>query len=124
MEQFGGLISIFGVVLIAQPASLFSGLQEPTVGSGIGESTYSTNDSRSDSSGVKVTPTQRLAAVGVAMLGVLGAAVCYYPSINCFRTRLIIVPSHLVRIHGYPLDWATCTSAYIGELFCTLVHGG
>ena len=75
VEQLAGLISLLGVVLIARPVSLFSESESPTVGSGATDGIPVTGHPSNEPSGLQVTPTQRLIAVGVAMLGVLGAAV-------------------------------------------------
>ncbi|KAJ8456284.1 hypothetical protein ONZ45_g18783 [Pleurotus djamor] len=56
-QAFAGLCSLFGVVLIARPAFIF------------GSSASSVNSD--------VDPTQRLIAVGVALLGVVGATGAY-----------------------------------------------
>jgi drug/metabolite transporter (DMT)-like permease len=54
-ELFAGLISLFGVIMIARPQSLFGTSEIPGQATGL----------------------QRLAAVGVALLGVIGAAGAY-----------------------------------------------
>ena len=58
VEALAGVISFSGVLLIARPTSLFG-------------------DSSDGGSGPQASPHQRLLAVGVAMLGVLGAAGAY-----------------------------------------------
>ena len=63
-ELFAGLISMFGVILIARPQSLFGTSEIPGQASGL----------------------QRLAAVGVALLGVVGAAGAYI-SIRAIGSR-------------------------------------
>lgn len=103
MEQIAAYISLFGVILIARPMSLFgssSSTNEEIPASGdsdaaIGKPSASDYDN--------VTPAQRAAAVGVAMLGVLGAAGAYttirwigkraHPliSVNYFATWCTIV---------------------------------
>ena len=112
MEQIAAYISLFGVVLIARPVSLFTSLSHskddgiPTTG---GSSTVPapTNGTASGhrfaSAYDDVTPTQRAAAVGIAMLGVFGAAGAYttirwigkraHPliSVNYFATWCTIV---------------------------------
>ncbi|EKM74704.1 hypothetical protein AGABI1DRAFT_132961 [Agaricus bisporus var. burnettii JB137-S8] len=66
-EAFAGILSLVGVLLIARPPFLFGGSNDKiTEASQIGETT-------ADS----VTPNQRLIAVGVAMLGVLGSTGAY-----------------------------------------------
>jgi NhaP-type Na+/H+ or K+/H+ antiporter len=80
LEQIAAYVSLFGVVLIARPLSLFSSMSqssEPTaVGTVIAEATNATvHNSASDYD--NVTPAERALAVGVAMLGVVGAAGAY-----------------------------------------------
>jgi drug/metabolite transporter (DMT)-like permease len=88
MEQIAAYISLFGVVLIARPISLFASFSEPKPpSSGNGDidmlpaptltPTNSTTTPTFGSAYDTVTPTQRATAVGVAMLGVLGAAGAY-----------------------------------------------
>lgn len=84
MEQIAAYISLFGVVLIARPVSLFSSIshsQEP-VPPASGDSDVLPVPANITSPAFaaeydKVTPAQRASAVGVAMLGVLGAAGAY-----------------------------------------------
>ncbi|KAF2759693.1 hypothetical protein EJ05DRAFT_430906, partial [Pseudovirgaria hyperparasitica] len=84
MEQIGAYISILGVVLIARPTFLFSSTP-PTVSppaSGVADSAPVTSNTTNvpiiDSYNyAAVTPSQRAGAVGVALLGVLGAASAY-----------------------------------------------
>lgn len=110
MEQIAAYVSLFGVVLIARPVSLFAALSHaetvpPASGDGdvaspniaVGEPGRLASDYDS------VTPTQRATAVSVAMLGVLGAAGAYttirwigkraHPliSVNYFATWCTIV---------------------------------
>ncbi|KAH0544693.1 hypothetical protein FGG08_001198 [Glutinoglossum americanum] len=78
-EQIAGLVSLFGVVLIARPATFFSRDDSniALVGSGGPDAVPTTNITGSDcySGDVNaVTPAQRLVAIGVAMIGVVGAA--------------------------------------------------
>ena len=79
-EQIAGIISFLGVVLIARPASLLPHHPSvPPVASGAGDGTPSTNATvPSGPQGPdQVTSAQRLSAVGVALIGVLGAASAY-----------------------------------------------
>lgn len=64
-ELFAGLIAFFGVVLIAHPAAIF-GKTVDTPGSGPGKGKVD-----------DVTSTQRLVAIAVSVIGVLGAAGAY-----------------------------------------------
>lgn len=67
-EKYGGLVSLLGVTLIARPEFLFSVL--PGFGS--------PQEDRLDSTNIPtITPAQRLYAVSVALIGVLGAATAY-----------------------------------------------
>jgi len=84
MEQIAAYISLFGVVLIARPVSLFSALShssDPVPASGgldaIPTNTTAASPDRLAADYDDVTPTQRAAAVGVAMLGVIGSTGAY-----------------------------------------------
>ncbi|KAF2872519.1 hypothetical protein BDV95DRAFT_492106 [Massariosphaeria phaeospora] len=82
MEQIAAYVSLFGVVLIARPISLFTSFSnkgapnpsdlDPLPMNGTVDASH-----RLASDYDAVTPTQRAMAVGVAMLGVLGAAGAY-----------------------------------------------
>ncbi|KAI9872128.1 MAG: hypothetical protein M1830_002043 [Pleopsidium flavum] len=89
-EQIAGLVSLFGVVLIARPMSLFSGSPSPSpVASSSSNGVPATNITvPTDGSNIpnNVTPAQRLSAVGIAMIGVLGAA-CAYTTIRTIGKR-------------------------------------
>lgn len=69
--RYASLVSLIGVVLIARPTSFFS-FKSPSVPNDI----VSSNSTDSGDSTTFPTPTsaQRLSAVGVAMLGVMGSA--------------------------------------------------
>ncbi|EMD96596.1 hypothetical protein COCHEDRAFT_1162440 [Bipolaris maydis C5] len=85
MEQIAAYVSLFGVVLIARPVSLFAALSHsPDVVSPVSANPDSllanTTTELPDRLGAdydSVTPKQRAIAVGVAMLGVFGAAGAY-----------------------------------------------
>lgn len=67
-EKFGGLVSLFGVTLIARPEFLFANLP----------GFESPEDDRIASAQIPtITPAQRLYAVSIALIGVLGAATAY-----------------------------------------------
>ncbi|KAF8174539.1 drug/metabolite transporter superfamily, partial [Pholiota molesta] len=71
-EAIAGLVSLVGVVLIARPTAIFGNVhvpEVPTIGDGV---TSAPMDSAE-----KGTPRDRLIAVGVALLGVLGATGAY-----------------------------------------------
>lgn len=79
-EQIAGIISFFGVVLIARPTYLLPHHSDmPPVASGAGVGIPSTN--ATVPAGLQepnpITSTQRLKAVGVALVGVLGVASAY-----------------------------------------------
>lgn len=86
MEQIAAYISLFGVVLIARPASLFAALSHsteavPSAGADsdivFPKNVTAPSSDRLAADYDAVTPTQRATAVGLAMLGVLGAAGAY-----------------------------------------------
>jgi len=74
-EAAAGLLSLLGVILIARPQALF-GTSAPTEHApSVGEISRRLAEAVVDEDGV--TPAQRLIAVGVAMVGVLGATGAY-----------------------------------------------
>ncbi|EUC44957.1 hypothetical protein COCMIDRAFT_5809 [Bipolaris oryzae ATCC 44560] len=86
MEQIAAYVSLFGVVLIARPVSLFAALSHsPEMVSPVSANpdsllTANTTTAPPDRLAAdydSVTPKQRAIAVGVAMLGVFGAAGAY-----------------------------------------------
>lgn len=81
IEKIGSLISLVGVVFIARPASLFSFSAGTPPASGDGDMAAGTNGTVvqvPDASNYdNVTPSQRLAAVGIALVGVCGAVSAY-----------------------------------------------
>lgn len=111
MEQVAAYVSLFGVVLIARPVSLFAFLSHSTeaVPPANGDPDIvvlvdaTTDTHRMAAEYDVVTPAQRASAVGVALLGVLGAAGAYttirwigkraHPliSVNYFATWCTIV---------------------------------
>lgn len=113
MEQIAAYVSLFGVVLIARPVSLFASLRShpgesvpPASGDGdfiIPSNTTIASPDRLAADYDSVTPAQRGMAVGIAMLGVIGAAGAYttirwigkraHPliSVNYFATWCTIV---------------------------------
>ncbi|KAF8647966.1 hypothetical protein AX16_006428 [Volvariella volvacea WC 439] len=78
-EALAGLISLLGVVLIARPTAIFGNHTDLNLQSNL-DAAFG-NDATLELSTViptdKVTPTERLIAVGVAMLGVVGATGAY-----------------------------------------------
>ena len=87
VEKIAGLISLVGVVLIARPTSLLAALGgslETPPATGAGDAIPATNGTApgtaapADASSYEnVTPVQRLSAVGIALIGVLGSATAY-----------------------------------------------
>lgn len=91
-QQIAGLVSLFGVVLIARPTSLFPGSSgtAPSA-SGVDGSIITTNSTamiRTDHT-KEVTLGQRFSAIGMALVGVCGAAWCVLDLIVLFS----LVPS-------------------------------
>ena len=107
-EQIAGVISFFGVVLIARPSSLLpnsSGSSTGGSGGTDGLATTNTTSPSADLQGLdKVTPAQRLSAVGVALVGVLGAA-CAYTTIRWIGQR-----AHPLISVNYFAAWSTIVS--------------
>ncbi|KNG47918.1 duf6 domain-containing protein [Stemphylium lycopersici] len=103
MEQIAAYVSLFGVVLIARPMSLFAALSHsaepvpPASGDSdlIPSNTTAVSPDRLAADYDSVTPTQRAMAVGIAMLGVFGAAGAY---------TTIRSPNTNFSIFGYPLQ--------------------
>ncbi|OCK81791.1 hypothetical protein K432DRAFT_325493 [Lepidopterella palustris CBS 459.81] len=112
MEQIGAYVSIFGVVLIARPTSLFSSHSSsvpPASGDGdvapiITNSTATASAQHYASNYDSVTPGQRVGAVGVAMLGVLGAA-CAFTTLRWIGKR-----AHPLISVNYFAAWCTFVS--------------
>jgi drug/metabolite transporter (DMT)-like permease len=107
-EQIAACVSLFGVVLIARPVSLFASLSHSDKPAGVAGNHVPSNTTTNPADRLAtdydaVTPTQRATAVGIAMLGVLGAAGAYttirwigkraHPliSVNYFATWCTIV---------------------------------
>ena len=79
-EQIGALISFIGVVLIARPTSLLPGHSTALpAASGAGDGIPATNATQpADLQGLaNVTPAEHLSGVGLALVGVVGAAIAY-----------------------------------------------
>ncbi|KAF3936423.1 hypothetical protein ABW19_dt0203693 [Dactylella cylindrospora] len=77
IEMIAGLVSLVGVVLIARPTALFTSDHPDdsgSAGSGGTEPPPSHDGLKLD---IQVTPAQRVTAILVALLGVLGAASAY-----------------------------------------------
>ena len=101
--QYASLISLVGVVLIARPTTFFSSAPPPppmtTEAAGITNSTSSYN------AGIpSATSSERLSAVGAAMLGVLGSAGAFT------ALRWIGKRAHVVISVNYFATWCTIVS--------------
>ena len=107
MEQIAAGVSLIGVVLIARPTSLFQGhADSPPIASGGADvaplpNATATSDAQSLDN---VSPTQRLIAVGIALIGVLGAA-CAYTTIRWIGKR-----AHPLISVNYFAGWCTFVS--------------
>lgn len=94
--RYASLISLLGVLLIARPTSFFSSSTPPT--------TETSTSSSYDGDFPTPTPGQRLSAVAVAMLGVLGSAGAY-TSIRWIGNR-----THALISVNYFAVWCTIVS--------------
>ena len=108
-EQIAGVVSFLGVILIARPTSFLpnpSGSSPRGSGGTDGLSMTNSTNVHPDSQGLDhVTPSQRLGAVGVALIGVLGAA-CAYTTIRWIGQR-----AHPLISVNYFAAWSTIVSA-------------
>lgn len=107
MEQIAGVVSLLGVILIARPTSLFSvHSNNPPIATGVDGGVPPTNGTiPADLQGLdNVPPAQRLMAVGVALIGVLGAA-CAYTTIRWIGKR-----AHPLISVNYFASWCTLVS--------------
>ncbi|KAJ9642442.1 hypothetical protein H2199_004823 [Coniosporium tulheliwenetii] len=112
MEQIAALVSLAGVVLIARPTSLFSFSSTRSVppASGSGDiAPGNTTAIAAPNAGNydNVTPGQRAGAVGIAMLGVLGAASAYT------TIRWIGKRAHALISVNYFAAWCTIVSTFM-----------
>lgn len=107
-EQIAGVVSLLGVIMIARPTSFLpSASTTSTGGNGSPDGMATTNSTKAhpDSQGLdNVTPSQRLGAVGVALVGVLGAA-CAYTTIRWIGQR-----AHPLISVNYFAAWSTVVS--------------
>ena len=109
IEKIGTFVSMVGVVFIARPTSLFSGSSATPPASGDGDVALPVNGTVDGSAPDfanydNVTPTQRLAAVGIAMIGVLGAVTAYT------TIRWIGKRAHPLISVNYFAAWSTLVS--------------
>ncbi|RMY79545.1 hypothetical protein D0864_09066 [Hortaea werneckii] len=116
LEQIAGLVSLVGVALIARPTSLFAAFASknspPATGNSDvmpgGNSTGAASGEDADASSYEnVTPEQRLAAVGIALVGVLGAATAYT------TIRWIGKRAHPLISVNYFAVWSTIVSTFM-----------
>ncbi|KAL8795671.1 MAG: hypothetical protein Q9195_001909 [Heterodermia aff. obscurata] len=102
-----GLVSLFGVILIARPASLFPGSlgtpPNPKETDGSIVVTNSTALTNSDEQS-GITLSQRFAAIGFALVGVCGAA-CAYTTLRWIGKR-----AHPLISITYYAGWCICVS--------------
>ncbi|KAB2574303.1 putative membrane protein [Lasiodiplodia theobromae] len=114
MEQVAAFISLFGVVLIARPTSLFSPSSSPTSSTPPpSNGTTSAPDATDAGDYSSVTPEQRALAVAVALLGVLGAATAYT------TLRWIGKRAHALISVNYFAVWCT----FVSVLAMTFIPG-
>ncbi|KAI0130628.1 hypothetical protein F4814DRAFT_403093 [Daldinia grandis] len=89
VEQLSSFVALAGIVLITRPASLFSGATSSSATSNIVvEAVVNATVEATSYSGGEHIPTsaERLKAIGVALLGVLGAAVTF-TTLRCIGKR-------------------------------------
>lgn len=134
LDQVAGLVSFAGVVLIAQPSWLFGSETASTSGShGVEGNATAANAATQtfDTTGIPVvTPSQRLSAVIIGLIGACGAAGAYttlryigkraHPliSVNYFATwcvivsafALLFVPSVEFRLPSNLREWSLLVS--------------
>jgi len=111
IEQIAGLISLVGVVFIARPTGLlaaFGAASPPAMGDSDalpGANTTAPALGAPDASNYDdVTPAQRLTAVGIGLVGVMGAAVAYT------TIRWIGKRAHPLLSVNYFAAWCTLVS--------------
>lgn len=116
LEQLAALVSVVGVALIARPTTLFAGFTSedapPATGNSDvipdGNTTSPTGGENSNASNYEdVTPSQRLMAVGIALIGVLGAATAYT------TIRWIGKRAHPLISVNYFAAWSTIVSIFM-----------
>jgi drug/metabolite transporter (DMT)-like permease len=122
MEQIAALISLFGVVLIARPTSLFhsDAKANPAAGGDGGLGPRSMNGTTLPTADRfnydHVTPNQRAMAVGFAMLGVLGAA-CAFTTIRWIGKR-----AHPLLSVNYFAAWYAISLYFTSKISLTFVR--
>ncbi|KAL8659422.1 MAG: hypothetical protein Q9226_000449 [Calogaya cf. arnoldii] len=109
-EQIAGLVSLVGVILIARPTSFLSrNVDETPMASATGDALPATNATTHSqpTSADHVTSSQRLVAVGVALIGVLGAASAYT------TIRMIGQRAHPLISVNYFAAWTTLVATAV-----------
>ncbi|KAL8859549.1 MAG: hypothetical protein Q9178_003948 [Gyalolechia marmorata] len=109
-EQIAGLVSLVGVILIARPTSFFSlNAGETPLASAVGDAIPATNATRDSqlASADYVTSSQRLVAIGVALIGVFGAASAYT------TIRMIGDRAHPLISVNYFAAWTTLVATAV-----------
>lgn len=110
LDQVAGLVSFAGVVLIAQPSWLFGSETASTSGShGVEGNAIAANATTQifDTNGIPVvTPSQRLSAVIIGLIGACGAAGAYT------TLRYIGKRAHPLISVNYFATWCTIVSAF------------
>ncbi|KAI1614075.1 hypothetical protein EDD37DRAFT_470304 [Exophiala viscosa] len=144
-QQLAGFVSLLGVILIAQPASLFSsGSSNPTNNPSLPPDAQPADPSQ------KPTADKHLLAIGIAMIGVIGSTGAYtsiraigtrahaFISINYFSVWctivslfcLIVIPDVTFRLPGNATEWTLLVSlgvcGFIMQFLLTagLAYGG
>lgn len=100
VEQIAGGVSFLGVILIAQPAALFSAFANTPTSSDAVVGV----DRRDAQEPQDVTPAHRLEAIGMALVAVFGAA-CAYTTIKWIGQR-----AHPLISVNYFASWCTIVS--------------
>ncbi|KAK6955542.1 hypothetical protein Daesc_003182 [Daldinia eschscholtzii] len=108
VEQLASLVALAGVVLITKPTSLFSGAASPSAAGNIAAeiAANATAEVNSYPGGEHIsTSAERLKAFGVALLGVLGAAVAF-TTLRCIGKR-----AHPLISVNYFSSWSLIVTA-------------
>lgn len=109
-EQIAGLVSLVGVILIARPTSFFSrDAGETPIATATGDAKPATNATTPSQLTITdhITSGQRLLAVGVALIGVLGAASAYT------TVRMIGQRAHPLISVNYFAAWTTLVATAV-----------
>lgn len=129
-QQLAGFLSLIGVVFIAEPASFFSSSATTATPHSDPSANPPSNSTATYDSPQQPTPDQHLAAIGVAMLGVLGSTGALtsiraigqrahaFISINYFSVwctivslvALIVFPDVKFRLPGNLTEWSLLAS--------------